>query len=119
MIPTQHVIDGVASGHGGPTLQRFIEKQTRRITNLKTQRLLDLVARFDTEWESDIRAFVVDEKKAALDSVVELRNTIAHGQSVGVTFVRIKDYYDQVKLVVDYVENVFAPPSDSSMSHVE
>ena len=60
--------------HSGPTIQRYVERQTRRTTNFNSERLQQLLGNFDEAWRQDLVAFVVDEKKAALDSVVNLRN---------------------------------------------
>ena len=64
---------------------------------------------FKTEWRDDLKGFLVDERKDAVNSIVALRNTIAHGQSVGVTFVRVKEYYRLVQSVVDRVADLCAP----------
>jgi hypothetical protein len=85
----------------GPSVLRFIDSEARRITNVNAQRLKSLLARFDDDWLKEFDSFLVDERKDAVDSIVALRNSIAHGQSVGVTLVRVKRYYEQVKLVVE------------------
>jgi hypothetical protein len=46
---------------------------------------------------------LVDDVKDAVDSVVNLRNTIAHGGTVGVTYRRVLGYYELVKKVVAHV----------------
>lgn len=60
-----------------PTVQRYVESRLRRFTNAKAQRLIDLVGSFDTDWRRDLEDYLVDERKAAVDSVIDLRNTIS------------------------------------------
>ncbi len=72
-------------------------------------RLQETLGAFDPEWRRDLEGFVVDEKKDALDSIVDLRNTISHGQSVGVTLARVKGYYEHIQRVVDHVADMCAP----------
>jgi len=43
------------------------------------------------------------EHKDAVDSVVGLRNTIAHGGMAGVTYQRIAAYYAKVQQVVERI----------------
>jgi uncharacterized protein YutE (UPF0331/DUF86 family) len=47
--------------------------------------------------------------KDALESVVGLRNKIAHEVSVGVTSKRISDYYRRVQKVVDRIADLCDP----------
>jgi hypothetical protein len=88
---------------GGPTLQRFVERKTRRFANANSRRLLDLLGSFHPDWRRDLEAFMADDVKDAVDSVVSLRHTIAHGGTVGVTYQRIGEYYSRVKKVVGKV----------------
>jgi len=88
---------------GGPTLQRFVEYKTRRFTNANSRRLLDLLGSFHPDWRRELEAFMVDDIKDAVDSVVSLRHRIAHGGTVGVTYQRIGGYYERVKKVVGRV----------------
>jgi hypothetical protein len=53
--------------------------------------------------------FLVDERKDAVDSVVSLRNSIAHGQSVGITYIRVLRYYEQIQKVIDHVADLCVP----------
>ena len=92
-----------------PSVQRFVESQTRRLTNVNSQRLKELLGSFDPDWQQDLDTFLVDERKDAVDSVVSLRNSIAHGQSVGITYIRVLRYYEQIQKVIDHVADLCAP----------
>src|SRR5690349_4036670 len=62
--------------HGGPTLQRYVESNTRRFTNANCQRLKDLLGRFNPDWRLRLDEVLVDEFKDAVDSLVALRHEI-------------------------------------------
>lgn len=47
--------------------------------NANSQRLMELLGSFHPDWRRDIEGVLVDNAKAAVDSVVVLRNSIAHG----------------------------------------
>lgn len=86
------------------TVQRHIEARLgRRFANAKSQTLIDLMNTFDLAWGTDLKDFLVDEYKDAVDSVVDLRNQISHGGSVGVTMARVQSYYERVNKVVDRI----------------
>jgi hypothetical protein len=97
-----------ARRNGGITLQRFVEAQTQRFANANCQKILDLVSGFDLDWRRDLAGFFSDETevKDAIDSVVNLRNRIAHGTPVAVTYQRIHDYYVCVKRAVDRIAEI-------------
>jgi hypothetical protein len=92
-----------ARNNGAATLQRFVDYRTRQFANPNSQRLADLVGSFHPDWRRGLEAFLVDDVKDAVDSVVNLRNTIAHGGTVGVTYQRVLGYYERVKRVVAHV----------------
>ncbi len=82
---------------------RYAARQLARIQNLNSERLAQVVGSFDQTWRDDLVAFMEGPRKDALDSVIALRNQIAHGQSVTVTYSRIQSYYVLVKEVVAYI----------------
>lgn len=94
---------------GAPSLQRFVDQRTKNFTNAKSQKLGDLLGDFDPEWRSLLEKYLDGELKDAVDGVVNLRNKIAHGESVGVTYTTISGYYDKVQKVVEYIADLCAP----------
>ncbi|HTS34021.1 MAG TPA: HEPN domain-containing protein [Candidatus Solibacter sp.] len=98
-----------ARNSGGPTLQRFIEIRTRHFANANASRLIEFLGSFNPDWKTKLEVVVIDELKDAVDSVVRLKNTIAHGESVGVTYARIEEYYSRVQKVIDEVADLCVP----------
>lgn len=98
-----------ARGKGAPTLQRFVEQRTKRFTNANASRIQELLGDFDPDWRLELENILVDERKSAIDSIVDLRNTIAHGNPAGLTYGRICDYYQQAQHVIDQVAKLCVP----------
>lgn len=94
---------------GAPSLQRFVEANTRKFTNAKTKKLQDMFRSFDPDWGKELDIFIVDDLKDAVDSVVSLRHQIAHGVSVGVTYHRILEYYKRVQKVIQKIADLCVP----------
>ena len=94
---------------GAPSLQRFVDQRTRRFTNAKSQKLYNLLGDFDPEWRALLETHIAGELKDAVDGVIDLRNNIAHGQSVTITYARISDYYSRVQRVIDYIADLCDP----------
>ncbi|MBI3603297.1 MAG: hypothetical protein HY205_02475 [Nitrospirae bacterium] len=88
---------------------RYVERRLRQFTNAKAQRLITLFGDFDPDWRTDLEAYLIDERKDAVDGIVDLRNKIAHGQFVGLTMVRARDYYERIKDIVDHIADLCVP----------
>lgn len=98
-----------ARQRSAPTLQRFVEIRTKNFANPNASRIQNLLGSFDPEWQKNLNEFLIGEPKDAIDSIVALRNKIAHGGSVGLTYSRIRDYYEQAQRVIDQVEKLCVP----------
>src|SRR5262245_60551686 len=85
------------------TVASYAGVQLSKIQNLNSERLVQVVGAFERRWREELIVFLEGPRKDALDSVVSLRNQIAHGESVGVTFARIKEYYNRVKEIVAFL----------------
>ena len=92
-----------ARGKDAPTLERFVERKTKRFANAKVSRIQELLEHFDADWRKELEELLVDEQKDAVNSIVNQRNKIAHGDSAEVTYLRISKYYEQAQGVIDQV----------------
>ena len=90
-----------------PTVGNYVQGQLARLRNIKSDRLLQLMGSFDPSWRPELEEYIEGSRKDALDSVVNLRNKIAHGESVGVTYSVIKGYYGRVGEIIDFIEHQF------------
>ena len=89
------------------TVVNFVESRLGRTGNLNTEQLLQFVGSFDPDWRSQLERFVAGKRKDALDSVVANRNKIAHGESIGLTYVRIEGYYKNICEIIDFMDDLF------------
>jgi len=80
-----------------------------RFANANAERISELLGSFDSAWRRDLDAFLVDEFKDAVNNIIDLRNTISHGQFVGVTMTRVRDYYVRVVVVVNHIADLCVP----------
>ena len=94
---------------GSPSLQRYVEQNTSKFTNANCAKIGQLLGAFDPTWRIQIEAYLVDERKAAVDSIYSLRNNIAHGVSVGVTYASVRQYFAKVCDVVSFAKNLVIP----------
>ncbi|WP_130430706.1 HEPN domain-containing protein [Rivibacter subsaxonicus] len=92
-----------------PTVSNYGISQLGKLQNIKCERLAQLLSSFDPSWRAAFEAFVGGPRSDALDSAVDLRNKIAHGESVGLTLSRVTDYRDRIVEILDFVEELFLP----------
>lgn len=73
--------------------------------NPKFGNILDIAGKFDPSIRQELEK-VDEEIKEAINSVVDNRHKIAHGESVGLTYSRIDEYYDKVKKFAEALEKL-------------
>ena len=81
---------------------RYVENTIDR-TNLNAQRLEELAGRFSNDWRQRLHAYIADERRAALGNIVTQRNAIAHGRDSTITLQQVRDYYDRINEVLDFL----------------
>ncbi|MEN6307357.1 MAG: HEPN domain-containing protein [Anaerohalosphaeraceae bacterium] len=91
-----------------PDVQHFIGCKMKDFQNAKMGKILELLGEFSVELKMGIETATEGELKDAIDSVVQNRHLIAHGRTIGISFVTIKDYYGRVLKVVELLETALA-----------
>jgi hypothetical protein len=84
----------------------FVNSRVSSLTNLNEERLRQLLGAFSGDWRIKFESDISDEQKVALDSVVNLKNCVAHGKPTDVSFVRINNYYQNIRKVVELVQEI-------------
>ena len=87
-------------------LRSFLEVSLRRLTNVDKDRLLTVVGSLDAGWRAQLDEYVVEERQAALNSIVGLRNDIAHGGGASVSLRQVEKYWDSLQEIIDKVEDI-------------
>ena len=89
-----------------PYVANFVEFQLGGFQNPKMGKIIELTRAFNSQWANELETVAEEEIKDAVDSIVANRNQIAHGRDVGITYTRIKNYYERAIKVVDLIENI-------------
>jgi hypothetical protein len=87
-------------------ISRYVNAQLEGFQNPKAGKILDLLRAFDIAWAESAEQFLGDERKDAIDSIVNNRNQIAHGRNVGISYVTIRNYYEKAVEAVDFIEQM-------------
>lgn len=81
----------------------FVFARLAKITNLNQQRIGELLGDFSNEWQDVFNKTISDEQKDAFDSILANRHQIVHGKSVGISFVRVKEYYKNIVGAIEII----------------
>jgi hypothetical protein len=91
-------------------LERIANAQVRRHRNLSRSELLQLVGNFSDEWRATIRDAIKGRLGDSLDSIVNLRNGIAHGSDTSdVSLNALRNYFHDAIEVIRLVFEVCKP----------
>lgn len=92
-----------------PPVRSYVQVQLERLTNLNSERLLQLTGAFDAERRANLETFINGRRGEALNSIIALRHNVAHGGVASVSYVRVRQYYDTVIEIVDYLADLLDP----------
>jgi hypothetical protein len=72
-------------------------------------KILITIGAFDPSLRVSVESKLGQEEKDALNSVANNKNKIAHGESVSMSFLQIKEYYGKVLRVIELIESTLNP----------
>lgn len=89
-----------------PFVVNYVEKQLSSFQNPKMEKILNITRSFNPKWAEELELELGNnsEIKDSIDSIVDVRNKIAHGENVGITYTRIKRYYEIAFELVEFLE---------------
>jgi len=94
-----------ANRNSSPKIVNYIQSKLNNIRNLNYERIKQILSSFSEEWFESFENKIEIDEKDALDSVIANKNNIAHGKSVGLTYVRIKDYYEKIVTIINNIDD--------------
>lgn len=89
-------------------IKRFLTQKFKDITNLKAKKLCDILGTFSLDWQKTFEEKLSENSqiKSSLDSLITLRNDIAHGQNCVTSLSNVQQYFDDAKIVVGLFDRI-------------
>ena len=90
-----------------PQVARFATKRLERITNPKSGRFIDTARSFSSGWANDLESFLNEDdqrRRNAIDSIMNSRNRIAHGENGQMSVGRVREYLPGCVEVIEFME---------------
>jgi len=101
----QIIYSDFVNGSATESVQNYAISRLLLIHNPKTRRFIETARAFKKDWGNDLEIFVNKEgRREAIDSIMQNRHLIAHGQSSAITIVRVRDYLRKAVVVVEFIE---------------
>lgn len=98
-------------------VQQFSVSWLERTPNLSSETLLKLVGRFNKNTENELSEFLkINERGSSLNSLIGIRNDIAHGRNQGLSRMQAWQYFEVTELIIEWLLCKFDSISESSRS---
>jgi hypothetical protein len=97
-----------------PQVSNYIQKSWPTSKNMHTRNIADILQQFDTTWEVAFLAWLEQDetRKKDINSIVQWRNSIAHGNethTLGVTINSVYDAFKTIQSLVLFIEQTVDP----------
>ncbi len=93
-----------ARNSAAPNVASFVATKLARFQNPNMEKVVQLSRSFNKNWGDVLEVQAEGEVKNAVDSICGNRNLIAHGRDTGISFTRIRGYYNQAVRLVEMIE---------------
>lgn len=100
-VSVQVIYSHYAEDRAAPNVRNYVEAQLRTFHNPTMGKILELTRSFSPTWEDSLKEATEGEPRDAVDSIVANRHQIAHGESIGLSFVQMEKYFRGAVKVVD------------------
>ena len=107
-VSCRDVLLTYAERKSNASVARFVRQRLRRIRSPDTAEILNLVRSFDKDRAAELDDFVRGRIEESINSVVQLRNRIAHGQPEDApTIARVKAQFDDSRKLATKMKELF------------
>lgn len=84
----------------------FTRRTLEKIQNPKSTKFVETARAFKKDWAEELEDFFAqnNDKKEAIDSIMNNRHQIAHGKSTDISVHRVKEYFEKSVEVIAFIE---------------
>ena len=90
-----------------PRVARYVSRRLRRVRNPNAEEFLQTAGHFDNQWRLNLQDFFSGDArpKEAINSIMSLRNNIAHGGNASIAPNTVRDYLERSVQVLELIED--------------
>jgi hypothetical protein len=87
-----------------PRVLRFVDRRLEYPGNMAMERILGIIHQFGEDWHDEIKNRPdFDQMKSAINSLIAIRNAVAHGQSVSTGMAQLREYLAQAIALLEII----------------
>jgi hypothetical protein len=104
----RHIFLSYCDQKAHPKIIKYIggSLEASRSQNMKPDVILNLAGSFNKQWKEKLDLYLVDDgRKEAIESIINIRNSAAHGGASSITYSSVKEYYEKIWDVIIYLDN--------------
>jgi hypothetical protein len=106
-LACQEIFGRYSAARASEEVGSFVAGQLKRFQNMTPTRVCDLASMFSPAGGEAVRAHMEDRIEASLESLVTLRNNIAHGRDMAVGHAILRQYFADVSRLVRFLQERF------------
>ena len=110
-VVCRNVLRNYITSRAHEDIVNYVNDDLDKFTNPKLSKIYLLFCRFNNVKADVLKKFIEDneEIKNSIDSVVNLRNQVAHGRDITTTLGQVRPYFEDIKKFARKIEEVFPP----------
>ncbi|QOS67112.1 hypothetical protein GS424_011260 [Eggerthella guodeyinii] len=104
----EEIFSNYVDGCANPKTASFVKSSIVGMrSNPNYNKLRTIVSKFDKNWATSLDDFSIQEgRQDALDSVMSIRHSVAHGRDSGITMASLRSYFDKCIEIMLYIEDM-------------
>jgi hypothetical protein len=100
-----HILSQYTLTHSNKFVWKFVDRRLDEFQNPKFDRIRQVIESFNEDWWRELEPKLLPYQMQ-IDSIINIRNSIAHGEDMGVTLPTVKDYFKVAVVVLEEIEKV-------------
>lgn len=93
---------------GTRSISRYVTTQLKQFYNPNEKKIRELLGSFSAEWAEEFSVFATEEVKDALDSLVNNKNKIAHGDPTTLSIGTIRPWLGHAESTCRFIDELLA-----------
>lgn len=104
-ISVRAIYSEYTSKRADENVANYVSNRLGSFQSHKMGNILELTRAFSRQWAEELEIATEGELKESVDIIVANRHNIAHGRDVGISYVAIREYYQNAVKVIELIED--------------
>jgi hypothetical protein len=102
----EEILSDFIERKGSHSIVRRAAERRARIQAPDFMKIKSRIEEYSPEWEKRMKLDILPEQTSAIDAVVGIRNSVAHGGNASITWQNLDDYELRVKIALGQIRSI-------------